>query len=183
MATSKVVAIPEILEITFHHLPARDLLLSQRINATWKGVVTSSIALQEKSFFKDNLTNWEDFAAECEWNPLVKIFMDGENPQLNSAIKINTALLEKAEEFDHAGASLRKMYLMRPAIMWLGADKCNRSGSIAGGDLTNFKCIKLGDLVDVKWTSRMLSGSSDLSGSNTITISIYRVYPKRLVGL
>lgn len=38
MASTKVFAIPEILETILFHLPERDLLLCYRVNKTWQGV-------------------------------------------------------------------------------------------------------------------------------------------------
>lgn len=49
---AKVLAIPELLEAVLLELPPRDLLLSQRVNKTFRDVIDDSIYIQRKLFFK-----------------------------------------------------------------------------------------------------------------------------------
>lgn len=52
-ATSKALAIPELLETIFLLLSEKDILIgTQRVCKTWRNTVTSSLKLQRKLFMK-----------------------------------------------------------------------------------------------------------------------------------
>lgn len=53
MATKprEVFAIPELLETILLELPAKDLLLAQRVNTTFRDAINNSIKIQRALFF------------------------------------------------------------------------------------------------------------------------------------
>ncbi|KAK4695762.1 hypothetical protein P7C71_g2045, partial [Lecanoromycetidae sp. Uapishka_2] len=74
MASSKIFLIPEILEMILVQLPERDLLLDQRVNKTWQGVIKTSPQLQRKLFFTADIIPIDTdqrVASGAKWNPLL----------------------------------------------------------------------------------------------------------------
>lgn len=75
MAT-KVFAVPELLESILLELPAKDLLLAQRVDTTFRDAIDHSIKIQRALFFKPDLAASQDVQAEPRINPLLKRILD-----------------------------------------------------------------------------------------------------------
>ena len=73
-ASSRVFAIPELLENILLHLPERDLLLAQRVNKTFRDVTTASVHLQRKLFFTADLVSEDVPAFGLKRNTFTEIF-------------------------------------------------------------------------------------------------------------
>lgn len=73
-STQRVFAIPELLEKIVLHIPQRELLLSQRVNHTFRNVIKHSPQLQRKLFYTADLYREGDELSELKWNPLLKFF-------------------------------------------------------------------------------------------------------------
>ena len=119
-ARSKVFGITELLETVLTHLPARDLLMCERINKTWHAVIKESNTLQEKLFYRcDLVTLSRDMDdSDLEINPF---FLLLQRRWSFAVFQENAA--DGFEGLDYPEASWKKMYLSRPAVCKMGIRK------------------------------------------------------------
>lgn len=73
-ASTRVFAIPELLENILLHLPERDLLLAQRVNRSFRDVTTASVHLQRKLFFTADLVSEDVPFSGLRRNTFTEIF-------------------------------------------------------------------------------------------------------------
>ena len=73
-STQRVFAVLELLESILQYIPERDLLLSQRVNQTFRSVMKHSPQLQRKLFYTADNYQEGDLLRELKWNPLLNIF-------------------------------------------------------------------------------------------------------------
>lgn len=79
-ATAQVLSTPELLEAILLHLPMQDLLLSQRVNKKFKGVIDGSIHLQRALFFEPIPQTGQNL------DPVINPLFAGGKPDLGWAI-------------------------------------------------------------------------------------------------
>lgn len=70
-SATQVFAVPELLEMILLRLPERDLLLSQRVNTTWRNLTKTSPHIQRKLFYKAEVCDPAS-TTDLVWNPLLK---------------------------------------------------------------------------------------------------------------
>lgn len=114
----KVFALPEVLEKILLEVDMVTLLVSaQRVSKAWKDLIKSSIAIQQKLFFKAATSG------PVEKNPLLKKYLTPfyesevreKAPDWTHAKVIAEAPFAKnAEAFRRSGASWREMLLQQP---------------------------------------------------------------------
>lgn len=73
-STPLVFTIPELLENILLQIPERDLLLSQRVNETFRDVIKHSPQLERKLFFTADIYQEGDLLRAIKWNPLLDAF-------------------------------------------------------------------------------------------------------------
>ena len=76
---SRIFAIPELLENILLHLPERDLLLAQRVNRSFRDVITASVHLQRKLFLTADMKSEDGLVTKLKWNPFIDIFRPKED--------------------------------------------------------------------------------------------------------
>lgn len=111
-SVDQVFAIPELLEMILLRLPELDLLLSQRVNTTWRSLTKTSPHLQRKLFYKVDVCDLASIS-DINWNPLIstlKKYVDASIPKT----EIGTN--------DHTKASWSDMFLTRPAVREIEVD-------------------------------------------------------------
>ena len=125
-APSKVFAIPELLEMILVHLPARDLLMCERINKTWHAVIKESNTLQEKLFYRCDLAtlNSDMDKEDLEINPF---FLLVQRRWSFAVYQENAA--DGFRGLDYPEASWKKMYLSRPAVCKVAMRKSPHTSS------------------------------------------------------
>lgn len=64
-----VLAIPELFEAVLLQLPAKDLLLAQRVSKAWQEMINTSIQIQRALFFKPRLSKTLAIGEKPELNP------------------------------------------------------------------------------------------------------------------
>lgn len=81
-AASQVFAIPEILENILLRLPMLDLLLAQRVDKTFRGVINSSIHIRRALFFeiRPQSESEKNLGAAPEVNPLLRKMLPDKMP-------------------------------------------------------------------------------------------------------
>ena len=73
-STLQVFSTPELLEHFLLYIPERDLLLSQRVNHTFRNLIKNSPRLQSRLFYTADIYHEGDMLKTLEFNPLLKFF-------------------------------------------------------------------------------------------------------------
>lgn len=121
-ASSKVFSIPELLTIILEHGLAKDVLLQQRVNKTWQGVIQGSRSIRRKLHYdvdliKGNVDESQDVEwwklDNVRWNPLLTSFGIHHNELESCCQDIDLGLIKS---FDFPTASWKAMYMTSPAV-------------------------------------------------------------------
>lgn len=123
-ASTQVLGIPELLEMTLLHVTELPLLTLQRVNKTWRDVIEGSSRLQQKLCTKadpiDVSGEPEDFNTKSfDWNPLFLNYAKKNVTYKDSCPgkEIDRKILER---FYCPGASWRKMFITQPTGLKVG---------------------------------------------------------------
>lgn len=153
-ASTKVLAIAELIETILIQVPPLELLLLQRVSKTWRAAIKESKPLQRKLFFEVDPTRAGNDVSDFEWNPFLMKYgtlgidtgsvkclggfcMDFETKDIN--------------RFDHRGVSWRKTLVAHPV------DTEVIIGSLLGRkgfNLGKHDIVRMSDVVDYKWDAR-----------------------------
>lgn len=161
MASMKAFAIPEILEMVLSQLPERDLLLDQRVNSTWQGVIKTSQSLRRKLFYTADLVGAisdNKAVSDAKWNSLLRAFSIEVTSTFweQRSIEINTPKLKR---FMYPTSSWKTIFLTQPTCVDLVFDNAlSRDDWGWGLNIYSPSGVKLGDLCDTenwnRWTVR-----------------------------
>lgn len=145
-ASNKVFNIPELLESILDHGLAKDLLLQQRVNKTWQGVIQGSSSIRRKLHYDEDSefkeVEWEE-PDRIRWNPLMTSFWVGREQQMMCCQEVD---LEVIRKFDFPSASWKAMYITSPAMKTVTL----RSGNYILGTLYSMSGVTIGKLAETQ---------------------------------
>lgn len=148
-STQLVFSIPELLEKILLYVPERDLLLSQRVNQTFRNVTKHSPQLQRKLFYTADTYQERDLLRELKWNPLLHAFHPYKRSNTSIRRRFGSKLwqswrnlsqsnqlsredfveactpgieLEVLRKVNYPTASWKKMYFTHPAVSRMTTD-------------------------------------------------------------
>lgn len=197
MASTRALAIPEILEMIVAQLPERDLLLSQRVNKIWQSVIKTSPYLQRKLFYTaDLIADGSHYKIICKakWNPLLKPFMKQQPSSSRSIRSVNILDVDALSKMNHPNPSWKSMFLTQPAGLHMEFWTCRpglkrplhqrRPGDDNRVDLDNATGVKVGEVWDVAvWELRKEEPNVHTGTVTEFAIGIYPTWDHCIVSL
>lgn len=156
----QIFAIHELLEMILLQLPERDLLLSQRVNTTWRNVTKTSPHLQRKLWYKVDLCDLASIY-DLKWNPL--------KSNLSKYARI-TLVKTEIDTGEKTKASWNDMILTRPAVRGIYVDLFKEDFGLdvakQAGIVENQNGVTMGDIRSAEWVDKYVS--LGCAGSTTI---------------
>ena len=116
-SSSRVLAIPELLEIMLQDIPPRDLLFCQRVNTRFRDVIRSSQVLQRRLYLNVELVTKDTYVEEIKWNPFLNLLWDKDHVWDYHGIQ--KMRLEKFYHRDPDTAAWKNMFITNPAVNYL----------------------------------------------------------------
>lgn len=143
--STTVLNIPELIEMILVHVPAKDLLLQQRVSHMWQTVIEDSTSLQQKLFFKPRLATEDELNSDIfEWNPYLST---RSWPESENRIRIShQPLTTKSGPIP----SWKRMFVTNPTA---------RNGFMQRGFRMvhlprSYPWVKMSDIADFQWDER-----------------------------